>query len=370
MRNISVLFFVLVICPFALSQSVSMIQQSQEGKTVLDNLLLQVTMKGSELNINSLKAGLTNIETMIRSDLKTRGVAQEQIKTSCDKELKDTAGALADIIKRNLVQARNVSMKEKEIVHLKRVQDLASEDNDIAASFYTMTVQNKKAWVIFWKTLQADTEMAGELLTKIELELNAVHAKAAQTAFVELPASYTYALMQVREQFAGMFTELHGLKPVITNLLAIAADPTKMNDDEVRAKMQGIIGNTKEYLNDLHDRFVEENEHQESLFENLVTSYTSKKESMAKILKAGEEAHENAEKEVIYLRLSEESSELLVTMADKVTLAVSSECHVHADHHKYVDEVDQRMLDVVDQVRIIANESFPEIASFFIERMA
>ncbi len=80
MKYLSGLFLVLLIAPIALAQSdaIEMIQKAPEGKEILDNLFLDVSLEGRRINIGGVRARLNAIAKYTR---KTKKIVIRMLRT-------------------------------------------------------------------------------------------------------------------------------------------------------------------------------------------------------------------------------------------------------------------------------------------------
>jgi len=372
MRNVSVLFFALLISAqvaFSQTDEIAMIQKSQEGTEVLNHIYLQVAAQGAEMNVESVRAVLRGIENGVRSNIAVSEQDTKVVEAECKSVIGQARERMSDLVRRATTVARRHRMadaahKATAILHSRAEEEVAGLRKQ-----KEMMQTNIKNWANFWRIEVASYKKVRGLISTVQSHIGTMKKSTKQTALIELPHAYRTALAQVKVEFAGDYSELNGLRPIITNLLSIVEDKKNLNNDVVMEKANGLFSAIREYLNDQQNRYSEENTHQNALYGAAIQLFGSAVERASKIVERLTGTIVEGDKQITYLAAQHSAADQFVQQATSVVNDFLRGCAAKQDARQLLVVNSQRFLDVIDQVRVTINDRWHAAATFFMERM-
>jgi hypothetical protein len=167
MKYISALFLTLLIAPFAFAQSediIELIQKSDEGREVINNVFLQASVEGPKVDINKVRAVLKNIDAGLRLHREHRRKLRKVVKKECQADFKALKQRWHDLTLRALSVKRAVVRAQRREKRQARFLKRAEEELSHYTKFASMLRENQKGWSNFWSTLKRNTQKVLGLL--------------------------------------------------------------------------------------------------------------------------------------------------------------------------------------------------------------
>ena len=370
--NVSVLFFTLLISAqvaFSQTDEIAMIQKSQQGTEVLNHIYLEVAAQGAEMNVESVRAVLRGIEDETRSNLAASVENSKVVEAECTDLIAQARERMTDLVRRATTVARRHGMAVAAHKATVTLHSRAEEEVSGLRKQKEMMLENLKNWANFWKIEKGSYNKVKGLISTVQSHIGTINRSTKNTALIQLPHAYRAALAQVKVEFAGEYSELNGLRPIITNLIAVVEDTKNLNNDVVMEKANGLFTAIREYLNDEQDKLAEQNSHQMALYQAANQLFGSAVERSQKIVDRLTGVMEEGEKQIEYLAQEHSAADQFVQQATSVVDNFLRGCAAKHDASQLLVADSQRMLDIVDQVRVTINDKWQAVSTFFIEKM-
>jgi len=372
MKYLSALFLVLLLAPFAFTQSeIELIEKSPEGKEVLEGLFLEISMGGPDIDINRVRQRLRALETHAKNLAHYVKDSSKQEKQRCRADLQNVGGRAHDLATRSAAVQRSYEHSQRKQKGRATVLNRASEELSHLQAFRQLIVTNGNAWSKFWKSAVTNMRKAVALLSQAKAHVRALHRTARKGALIEIPNTYTTALNEISAEFENTYDNLGGLRPVISNLLQILRDTTtqQIQLKTVRASLRTLLGKVQHHLRNTFLSFEQENEHQTALYSELQTLYDDAIKSATRRLQRLGQSAENSEKKLSHFQRAVEFSSSLADQARFVVTLMKKECNRILGTNKGLRNHVRTTLQYVDQVLEVVNDRWPSLRSFFQEKM-
>lgn len=272
MFNKSSLFLIfLVIFPIALSSDLfAKLEKTNEGKTVLNTLLIQTKLHGIN-TADSIKTVLKNSQRDNDSSLEKFEKQAETEKAACSADLKE----LKDSLNENISKKYSVEKTAASTDLLRtRKQDYVKElDTELTGfdAYANEVTEMQKAWTAFYESMLNSIKSAQENLGKIRELVNAHNPQlSAATSFAETKAQSTETLAaEIKSNLEFRFYDTLGMKPILANLLEVASKGISNTQFHKIMKTLDLIEN---FLVNRRNNLIEDNEYQSQFSANLVNS--------------------------------------------------------------------------------------------------
>jgi hypothetical protein len=346
-----------------------MIEKSAEGKEVLDNLFLEVSLEGKDININNVKARINGIEATVRRFRKNALAHAKKESNACRANLKSAAGRAHDFTARAVWARRTLA-------HVRRAQqkrglllERSSEQFKIYTRFRDMTNESGKAWNHFWAVGTQNYRKVAALISQVRAHVRKLHRKHSEVALIELPTTYADAMTEISSQFDSTMDNLGGLRPVISNLLEIVRSPVHLNRKQARRVIRRILRRLAYKLHDTVHRFAEENEHQKGIYHALNALFEDSRQRQAKLIKHVGAAAKQYSKKLLALNNSVKASTQFAAHARNIVDLLRHECRNAKHLRRKVRTESARILNHVLQVQEVIADRWTSLKSYFIERM-
>jgi vacuolar-type H+-ATPase subunit E/Vma4 len=197
------------------------------------------------------------------------------------------------------------------------------------------------------------------------------HVKSLGTngsLFVELPASYSSNLAQIKNQFEQTSDNLGGLRAVVSNVLQLIQQAKVVNKADLREKVHSIIRHVSDRLGNFINSMAEQNEHETGLFEALESLFADAVNRSQKLVASLTAQSKDADKKVQLLKSATNGVDDLARSARVVVTQLGEECRRNVEMASRMDVRALRFLSVVGNLRDVVTERFGSLSSFFIEK--
>lgn len=360
MKYTSALFLVLLIAPIAFAESdvIEMIQKTDEGKEVLDQVFLETGLYGSRLNVAAVTGRLRTIASTAREIRSTFNRARTQNNKVCRQDVKALTSRYNDFVLRNSLARTQLTGAGKISIRNRALIARAQQELGHSKRFQTMSEENSNAWKRFWATSIKNVKNIANLIARLRTHVSQLHRRNRRTAFVELPPSFNDALTQISAEFEKEFDNLNGYRPIIANLLEIVRSPVHLRRKATRVSVRRILGRLAEKFHDDVNTFAEENEHQRVFFHGISTLYADRASRINNSISGLVSAQKNINAKVRWLTESVRGTEQLVRDAANITDLRKQECS-NVNYMVNVNTVRlTRVLRSVSQVLEVISDRF------------
>lgn len=270
MFNKSSLFLIfLVVLPIALSSDLfAKLEKSDEGKTILNTLLIQTKLHGIN-SADSIKTVLKNSQSNNDSGLEKFQKQAEIEKAACTADLKELRDSLNENISKKYAVEKTATSTE---LLRNRKQDYVKElDAELSGyETYEKEVQEShKAWTAFYESMINSIKAAQDNLGKIRELVNA-HNPQLAASFAQIKSQNKEALAaEIKSNLEFRFYDTLGMKPILSNLLQVATKGFTNTQFHKIMKTLDLIDN---FLVNRRNNLIEDNEYQSQYSSNLQNS--------------------------------------------------------------------------------------------------
>lgn len=365
--NKTCLFLIFLIAPLAFCQHeiLNMLDNTAEGKEVLDALFVQTKLMGDNLDAASLRQFLNNNYKRAQSEKAQIAASNKRRKEECKSDLKQLAAFLHEHEDRQLELKRRVEFVKRAAKVNGGFLNRADEELNNYRKFAEYITKNKQAWSAYYKTVTTNFASISNILKSALSALRP--AKGA--AFVEVAEDsdvFSTNLAEIKLQVEATDAEFVGMGPILSNLVEIMAEA--VNKSDVRQKTKELVHLLIDNVRDRVEEIEEENEHQSALFDHLEKTFhenVKRSEKDVSILKASAKG--------IQVRLTTitESHGHAVDLTDRVEKIHAirhEECaHYHSGAAAAAIRT-QKVRSIITQVEEIIVNQTSGLKSFFLQR--
>jgi len=370
MKYISALFLVLLLAPLAFTQSdvLEMIQKTEEGKEVLDNIFLDVALEGARLNAASVGARLNALAKGARAQRTSLAAAGAENRRTCRTNLKALRSRFHDFALRMTATARTLRATRALLKGRTVMYSRVNEELGHYRRFSSMNSGNRKGWNTFWTTSTKALRNVAGLIARVRTQVSSLHRQHRKSALVELPETYANALTEISNEFENTHDNLMGFRPIVANLLEIVRSPVHIRRRVSRQQLRALLGRLAEQFHDQVNTFTEENEHQEGLFDGM-SSLLQDSVVRSQKLAAGIRAQQaSAQHKIKWLQTAVKGSAHVTDLARSIVDLTARECRNVNQQVIRSRTRAANFLGVCGQVQEVLNQRFGSLKSFFVER--
>jgi len=347
-----------------------MIDKSQEGREILNNLFIQTKMMGAQLDIKTVRGLLTFTEDTVKQESKNAQVAYAAYVADCTTDAKALTAVLREHQAGELTLKRHLEATRRNIQRRGVFKKRAQEEHDNYKSFEGYIKENEAAWKDFYANaiknfadVKAFIEKVGESLRALGLKANEVTG----TAFVELPESYELSLAELSTEFENFDSEIE-IKPILSNLLEIMADKDAVKNREVIRTLKNLFHTLIELLRERQESLENENEHNVNLFSSLVKSFHDNVTRGDNTLAHIDSSIKDLDTKVVKLGVRASKAEELTEKAGTILKLRLEECHGFKQYEHFNTVRAAKMVSIIGELNNIVRDSFSGLSSYFIQR--
>jgi len=342
-----------------------MLDNTPEGKEVLDALFIQTKLMGDNLDAASLRQFLNNNYKRVQNE-KAETVAHHKKRSAeCKSDLKQLAAFLHEHEDRQLELKRRVEFVKRASKVNRGFLDRADEELSNYKKFAEYIHKNKEAWSNYYKTVTANFANISNILKSA---LSALRPKKG-AAFVEVEDNsdvFSTNLAEIRLQVEATDAEFVGMGPILSNLVEIMANA--VDKSEVREKVKDFIHTLITNVRDRLEEIEEENEHQSALFDHLEKTFNEnvkRSEKSVEVLKA---TAKGIDARSTTITESHAHSVDLTDRVQKIHDIRHEECaHYHSGNHS-AQIRREKVRSIITQVEEIIVNQTSGLKSFFLQR--
>jgi hypothetical protein len=257
--NKTCLFLIFLIAPLAFCQHeiLNMLDNTAEGKEVLDALFVQTKLMGDNLDAASLRQFLNNNYKRAQSEKAEIAAQNKKRSADCKSDLKQLAAFLHEHEDRKLELKRRVEFVKRASKVNGGFLNRADEELSNYRKFAEYIHKNKEAWTLYYKTVTTNFASISNILKSARSALRP--RKGA--AFVEVAEDsdvFSTNLAEIKLQVEATDAEFVGMGPILSNLVEIMAEA--VNKSDVRQKTKELVSLLIDNVRDRVEEIEEEND--------------------------------------------------------------------------------------------------------------
>jgi hypothetical protein len=368
MKFTSALFLVLLLAQYTFAQSdaIEFLENSVEGKEILENILLQVSLSGEHLNEKSVSAILKNLEDYTRQARKDRFAYIKHIKTECRTDLRKATSAFHDLTtnaltaNRELSTVRHTSRREQTFL-ARAEQELSNYKN-----FLRWVQANGKAWNTFYKNTREGMKAVVRMLDQIN---DHVKSLGRSESFIELPNTYVTSLSEISSKIEATYDNLGGMKAVIGNVLELIQKKEVISKASIREKVHSIIRHMTNRLEEFMSEQAEENESQTAMFDSLIILFKGAVATSDKVVIALKKQKTTVDKRLSWLKTAAKTAEGLAQSARSIVHQRGNECRWFVQKDLRSESSVKKFLSVIGHLKDVINDRWGSLSTFFSQKM-
>jgi hypothetical protein len=345
-----------------------MIQKTEEGKEVLDNIFLDVALEGARLNAASVGARLNALAKGARDQRTFLAAAGEANRQACQTNLKALKSRFHDFTMRMSWSTRTLRMTQGVLRGRAHMLTRVTEELGNYRKFAAMNNSNYKAWKGFWNTSSAAMKNVAGLVARVRTQVSSLHRQHAQAALVEIPETYANALTEISNEFESSHDNLGGFRPIVANLLEIVRSPVHVRRQVSRRQLRSLLGKLAEQFHDQVNSFAEENEHQDGLFDGMTALLADSMMRSTKLVEGLNHMQDAAAHKVKWLKSAVRGCAHLTDLSRSIVDLTARECRNVNEQVTRSRTRAATFLGVCGQVQEVLNERFGSLKAFFLEK--
>ena len=268
MFNKSSLFLILLIVPIALSSDLfAKLENTDEGKTILNTLLIQTKLQG--ITADSIKTVLNNSQNNNEASLNKFKEQSEKEQAACDSDKKSLRDSLNESISK-----RYAIEKTEESTNMLKARKVAySQELDVELNGYETykneVAESQKAWFSYFESMMNSINAANENLAKIRQLVNVNNPHLATSFAQTSNKSRESMINEIKSNLEYRYYDTLGMKPILTGLLEVASKGVDSAQFYKIMKTMDLIDN---FLANRKNNLIEDNEYQSQYATNLTNS--------------------------------------------------------------------------------------------------
>jgi len=367
MKFTSAIFLLLILVQFAYTskskQVLELIQNSEEGKEILDKIFLQTSLTGKKLDAKTVNAILNNIKSSTQGINKERTSLQAKGVKTCKSEITSMSNIFHDLTGRALTAHRHTEQAKNRQSRREIFLSRANEELEHYQTIRGFIRDNHKIWKKFHTGVKASQNNVIDWLTRANEHVRDL----GKSAFVELPGTYKSNLVQITADFEQLEDNLNGLKPVISNLLQLL-NTNNVSKSDFRQKIHSIIRHLIEAIGDFKRQQEEENEFRESLYTSMETLLTDAVTNADKVAKGLKKLTKEAEKKIKLLKDNASWSNQLAKEAKTVVDQRADECRLFSTFNARQEIHHAKKLSAITNIQDILSDRFGALSKLIEEK--
>merc|ERR1719265_923054 len=343
-----------------------MIQKTQEGSEVLEHLFSQTALT-STLTPNMLFRAVKGYEAGLGSLKNFFDFEHKNQQKACASNVKDaTHGEIA--MTEVMVQVRNNYKALGKVRRaMFRVYKRIAQERQLYLTLKRRVNNLVKRWGGYWGVEQKAWAALARVFQAVRTMLSNINNKKA--AFVELPAHMAQSFLEMEGVISGIDGEMNGMKILAQTAIEASKNHLNLNNEAVREKMKLLVGRSAEYCQDIENRLIEENEHQKAIFTAAAQLLGVAASRLTVIFNGLRKSAQATNGKMRYMRTMLGAARRNWQSSVRVQNAILNECHHNHHFHSARIAAVNRAADVVSQIKVVIQDRFPAIKTFFLEKL-
>jgi len=358
-----------------------LVDQSPEGRDILNNIFLQLESTGPTLDRGGLFRLLkTTKQNTDKKAVQRKAVMKKQHR-SCVNDLKILNKQRNENERHQYTVQRHVNSNKhaqsKNNQYLKR----SKEEFNGYDALRNLVMNNRKNWVSFLETSRSNIRkimgIGRSVIGLLRHAHAAAHAKKTpqkkpavpgKKAFIELKDEFFKSLSELRVEFANTNDTQDGLKPIISSLLETLAEPNHAGKAQVRGRVIKILKGIGKLLRgslEFIDTLIEgSNAYFDALLRNLEENKTRVQKLQQRLV--NESSSLEARRQALGDGLTRASN--ITVLSGNALRERRMQCRNIQLRHAHLKVSTQKVRNIVAQLEEILAERFGNLKSYFIER--
>jgi len=383
------LFFILLLSTTVLSTKeeniLELVDQSPEGRDILNNIFLELESTGPTLDRGSLfKLLKTTKQNTDKKAAQRKTVMKKQHK-SCVNDLKILSKQRNENERHQYTVQRHVNSNKHAQSKNNQYLSRSKEEFNGYDALRNLVMNNRKNWVAFLETSRGNIRKIMEIGRSVVVLLRHAHAAAhaaahakktpqkkpvaqGKKAFIELKDEFFKSLSELRVEFANTNDTQDGLKPIISSLLETLAEPNHAGKAQVRGRVIKILKGIGKLLRgslEFIDTLIEgSNAYFDALLRNLEENKTRVQKLQQRL--SNESTSLEARRQALGDGLTRASN--ITALSGNALRERRMQCRNIQMRHAHLKVSTQKIRNIVAQLEEILSERFGNLKSYFIER--
>ncbi len=367
MKYTSAIFLVILLAQtvFATEKVFELLEKTEEGRGVLENLLLQLNLEGKNLNPRAIHRALSRYLNSLRKVARARRSRIRLNERSCKKDIMATKNMFFDLTNRAIIENRHRKIAIKRKTRRNRFIHRARLSLIHYRHLFRYLVASRNQWGRFMKRAIKGNRTISGYLRKIFTLLS-----GKGRAFVQLPDSHENELMEMKSQVDASFDTYDGLKPAISNIIELVQNRANLTKPNFRARARSLVRHLLDRLSNIRSNYLEENEKQKQVFKSLILFFNGAKNRAVNYDKALMKHNKRANQRIRWMTKAVRGANKLAKDGEKVVNQRREECRWEKEREARLQVELARALSVVRNLQdVIADRWGRRVKSFFLQKL-
>jgi hypothetical protein len=371
MKITSAFFLLFILAQAAFSSKtqniMEVLQRSDEGKEIMEQMLLELSVSGENLNAKTISAVLENITQKAKNALKDLDSRHSSSQKECSGDLATLRKVSKSFFDRSYTVNRHLNVNQHKARRLDQATRRAAADLENYSQYAMWIKSGHKAWKNFYNNAEKSYTQVRDNLKTLKHHLKGL--KNTKQAFVELPSDYSTHLSKVQNDFDNSYNQLNGLRPMLANFLELVKVNANLKKDDFRKKAIKVV---KHLINNLSQSVTwlrEENEGQEGFFDSIRTLYESAQAEAQKRLDNLKNARKNLDRKVSYLQGAFKSANGITSDSQSIVDQRVNECRGYEERSNRQHVRLTKILSALLNLKMYVSDRWGSFKSFIEEKL-
>jgi len=368
---LNTLFFILLLTTSTLCSQeniLELIDQSPEGRDILNAIYLEVKIASPELNRGAVYQILQNTKRNAQRNEVEHKANLARHASSCKNDTAVLHGNMIENQRHDMTISRHLNSNNHAIGRNGKYISRALAEFNQYESLRNLITVNRERFSTFTKTSIEKSKKINELMTNAKKLLIAASKQAAGHAFIQLPSNLISGFTEIRVEFANISDNMNGLRPIISSLLQVMADPSNVGKDAIRAHLVKMLHDVKKSISQRIDELEQRLDGADAVFEALLKNIAENKTRVQKLQERLDSERVSLEKRKSVLVDARTRSANITNLSKSAIEIRHQQCaNMREDSTRRVVS-NQKLKNIVAQIEEILQERFGQLKGFFIER--
>jgi len=368
---LNTLFFILLLTTSTLCAQeniLELIDQSEEGRDVLNAIYLELKLASPELNRGVVFEILkTTKQNAARSEaLQKERNARRQASCQSDKQV--LGKNIAENEKSEFTVTRHVNSNVHAMKKNQQYIDRSKDEFNQYEGLRNLITANREKFSAFIKNSIDSSKKVIGMVENGRKILEAAHKAAGGNAFVQLPGHFITGLTEIRVDFANTSDNVNGLRPIIASLLQTMADPSNVGKEVIRSRVVKLLKEVSKTLNQRIDDLEARAEGADAVFEALLKNIAENKTRVQKLQERLDSERNSLSKRQGALDDSRTRAHNITSFSQVAWHIRHEQCLAQRERSTKLAVSTQKLKNIVAQIEEMLQERFGQLKGFFIER--
>jgi len=346
----------------------SMMDQSKEGKEILNAIYLQLHTAGANLERGKIMEVLTTAKQHADKSQRRQGKKMKRHKKHCKREKALLRNHTNSNERHEYTVNRHLNANAHALRKNQQFIDRSKKELEAYVALSNLLKANRAQWGKFIKGRIGRIGKVIKILRKARRHLINQHKIAMGSEFVEVSADYLTSFNEIRGEFANVEDHFDGLRPIISNLIQSSATPAVVGKNVLRSRLIKLLRVIIKNLRKRRDVLEQYHEGAESLFEALLKSFDENKTRVSKLLERLAHEKNLLDKRQGALKNGLKRAHGITVLASAAEAIRTRQCRRVRVRNARLRVSIQKIRNIVAQIEEILQERFGKLKSFFLER--